>query len=273
MPSDLSGWLAGLSPWSVLLALISILAGWILARIARRTVAGLLTRLRGLSPKVSSLTARVVYYAVLLLAIGVALTFLGAPVQPLLAATVIVAVLAALALRGITDNFASGLVLQTRRPIDIGDLICSDDRMGTVVDMNGRSVLLRTADGAHVHVPNSTVLQNTLINYSEGGGNRSEIEVRLRVDDDDRRALRRRLAELVTAVPGVSGERPVQVITILDSPERLIVRVWFWHPPADGALVTSAVVEAVAEFLRATGSEAVVTSALPPAPATPSASL
>ena len=169
MPSDLSDWLAGLSAWSVVLAVLSVVVGWVLARIARRTVATLLARLRGLSPAATSLTGRAVYYAVLLLAVGVALSFLGAPVQPLLAAAVIVGVIAAIALRGISDNFASGIVLQTRRPIDIGDLISSDDRVGTVVDLNGRTVVLRTADGLTVHLPNSEVLQNTLINYSAAG--------------------------------------------------------------------------------------------------------
>ena len=166
MPTEVTDWLAGLSPLAVLLALVTIIGGWLLARIARRGMAALLSRLRGLSPATAGLVARITYYSVLLLAAGVAITFLGAPVEPLLTAALIVGVVVALALRGISDNFAAGIVLQTRRPIDIGDLISSDGRMGTVVDMNGRAVVLRTFDGLTVHLPNSSVLANALINYS-----------------------------------------------------------------------------------------------------------
>jgi small conductance mechanosensitive channel len=272
MPSNLSDWLAGLSPWSVVLAVLSVVVGWVLARVARRTVATVLARLRGLSPAATSLTARAVYYAVLLLAIGIALSFLGAPVQPLLAAAVIVGVIAAIALRGISDNFASGIVLQTRRPIDIGDLISSDDRVGTVVDLNGRTVVLRTADGLTVHLPNSAVLQSTLINYSTAGPNRSEVEVRLDPAESDREALTSSIAATTADVPGVD-DRPVQLITVLEAPQRLVVRVRFWTPPQDSVTVTSAVVTGLADSLRSQGTEAVVTSILPPPTTAPPTSL
>ena len=54
MPGDLSDWLAGLSAWSVVLAVLSVVVGWVLARMARRTVATLLARFRGLSPAATS---------------------------------------------------------------------------------------------------------------------------------------------------------------------------------------------------------------------------
>ncbi len=106
MPTEVTDWLAGLSPLAVLLALVTIIGGWLLARIARRGMAALLSRLRGLSPAAAGLVARITYYSVLLLAAGVAITFLGAPVEPLLTAALIVGVVVALALRGISDNFA-----------------------------------------------------------------------------------------------------------------------------------------------------------------------
>jgi hypothetical protein len=47
--------------------------------------------------------------------------FLGAEVQPVITAGIILAVVATLAPRGIAENFAAGVLIQTRRPIVIGD--------------------------------------------------------------------------------------------------------------------------------------------------------
>jgi len=64
-------------------------------------------------------------YFVLVLGIGIAISILGAPIQPVLAAAIIVAVVIVLALRGVADNFAAGVVLQSRKPIRVGDFVAS----------------------------------------------------------------------------------------------------------------------------------------------------
>ena len=69
-------------------------------------------------------------YSCWLLGAGIALTFLGVEIQPLLAAALIVAVVAILAIRGVTDNFAAGVVIQSRRPVHIGDEIEVLDQTG-----------------------------------------------------------------------------------------------------------------------------------------------
>jgi small-conductance mechanosensitive channel len=272
MPSDandLTGWLSGLSGWSVVLAVLAVIVGWLVSRAAARGTLTVLSRLRGISAATRQKIARVVRYAIVLLAVGIALTFLGAPVQPLLTAGLIVAVVLVLALRGISDNFAAGIVLQTRRPIEAGDLICVEDFLGVVQDINGRSVVLLTADGRRVHIPNSVALDSPLVNYSPARANRDEIEVRAMLEATDRDDLVRTIADTVAAVDGVDGDHPVQVLTVLDAPDRLTVRARFWRDPMDGPTVDSAVVVAVADDLRDRGIEAVVTSVLPNPPVSP----
>jgi hypothetical protein len=63
---------------------------------------------------------RLTKYLVYAVGVGVAVAVLGASLQPILAAVVIVGVVMVLALRGIADNFASAIVLQTRRPVQLG---------------------------------------------------------------------------------------------------------------------------------------------------------
>ena len=104
-------------------------------------------------------------------------------IQPLITVAIVFGVILALALRGIADNFASGIVLQTRRPIHIGDEVESLGYVGNVLDMDSRAVVIETFDGRTVHLPNSEVLGDPLINHSTKGARRSEVEVRVRSKD------------------------------------------------------------------------------------------
>lgn len=80
------------------------------------------------------LAARLCGYLVLLVGVAIALSFLGAQLQPLLTAAVLVAALAIIALRGIADNVAAGIIIQTRQPISLGDEILLGEHRGVVLD-------------------------------------------------------------------------------------------------------------------------------------------
>src|SRR3954468_21203729 len=179
-PADLGDLVSSseISGWDLALAGVTLVATWIFGRLARRATLTVLARLEGVSEDLRQLAARLAKYAVWLLGLGIGLTFLGAPIQPLLAAAVILAVVAVLALRGIADNFAAGVVIQTRRPVQLGDEIEVLGHAGVVVEMNGRSVVIETADGRTVHIPNAKVLDNPLVNASAHALRRSDVEVR-----------------------------------------------------------------------------------------------
>jgi Mechanosensitive ion channel len=158
-----------IDPWNVVLAVAVAIVGWILSRVTRKAVGKLLTRLQGLSDDLRDLAARAAGYVVLFVGFGIALSIIGVPIQPLLTAVIVIGVVLALALRGIAENFAAGIVLQTRRPIEVGDEVDSLDYVGDVVEMNGRAVIIETFDGRRVHLPNSEVLSNPLVNHTERG--------------------------------------------------------------------------------------------------------
>jgi small-conductance mechanosensitive channel len=233
-----------IDPVMAILALVVLLLAWILSRWARRATARVLSRLEGITPEMKGLLARVVGYFVLFLGIGIALSLLGAPVQPLLAAAIVIGVVLALAMRGIAENFAAGILLQTRRPIHVGDEIESLGHSGNVVEMNGRAVVVETFDGRLAHLPNSEVLGEPLLNHTEHGARRSEVEVRVRSHDLD--AVTEWLHETVGSTSGVMADpAPVVYLTGVD-PVRVTALVQFWHDPANGYAVRSAVIEALA---------------------------
>ncbi|SDR90903.1 mechanosensitive ion channel family protein [Microterricola viridarii] len=264
--SDISG-------WDLLFATLVVVAGWVVSIFVKRGVTALLTRTPGISPGATLLIARIAKYVVILLGIGIGLSFLGASVQPLLAIAIIVGVVIALALRGVADNFAAGVVLQSRHPIKPGDEIATDDYVGTVLELNGRTVILRTADGRTVHVPNGRLLQEPVVNHSQAGARRSEVEVRVAAGVLPPERLGEVLSAAASAVDEVHTTEPARTLIISVEPRRIIARVQYWHHPMRGVAVTSAVVTALAAACAERQLPASVTSALPPPPLTQSGEL
>ena len=249
-----------ISGWDIGLAIAVLIAAWIASIFAKKGMIALLGRLQGFSDGAAHLAARVVRYAVILVGLGIAFGFLGASIQPLIAVALVVAAVVLLALRGISANFAAGVVLQTRHPVNVGDEIEVDPYIGTIKELNGRSVVITTRDGRTVHVPNSQLLDQPLVNHSALGHQRSEISVRCHATVHDIDAVTETVTTAIAAVDGVHQSPSIRVLVIGVEPERLSVVARFWHDPIVGPVITSEVVRAAARALADTNSPAVVTS-------------
>ncbi len=266
----------GISAWDILFAVLSVLVGWILAHFTRKAVLALVRRVPNVTETVVQFAARFAYYVVLLLGIGLALAFLGANVQPLLGIVIIAVVVAVLVLRGVADNFAAGVLIQTRQTVKVGDEVQVEGPdgllTGVVSELNSRSILMTTVDGRTVHVPNAKLLADPIVNHSTQGRRRSDVQVRL-----ERSAplpeLTARVTDAVAATPGVLDAPGVRALVTSVSPERVTLRVQFWHPPLDGVPVTSAVVAGVAAAVDDAGWRGTVTSVAGDPPLVPPDSL
>lgn len=237
--------------WDVVLAVIVLVCGWFVSVWARRGVTAALSKWSGLGPSGTNLVARLVRYAILLLTVGIVLTVLGAPLQPVLAAVLIIAAVAFLALRGIAANFGAGLVIQARRPVRIGDSIEVEGVQGRIVELTGRSVLLRSSDGRMIRVPNTMLLENPLVNATESGSVRSEVRARVHaVADLDH--LCPAIVRAVDGTTGLHGASPeVFLRTVTPAWTDLTIRFWSTYDDRENA--RSDVVRAVAEEIGHAG--------------------
>ncbi|MBW9119343.1 mechanosensitive ion channel [Microbacterium trichothecenolyticum] len=251
--------------WQVLWAIVALLAGWIASRIAKRTVTDLMRHVPTATPAATRFAARFAQYTLLLVGFGLALAFLGANVQPVLAVVIVLVVVAALVLRGVADNFAASVLIATRKPVMVGEEITVEGPdgkplTGTVIELNSRAVVFTTPDGRTAHVPNSKLLAETLVNNSRHGGRRSEVQVRVERSGTAVDEVVGALVESAAAVEGVHADPAAGVLVTAVSATRITGRVLFWHDAAQGLAVTSDVVAALTAGLAQHGWSSTVTS-------------
>ena len=147
---------------SVLILLIlgyygSRLVGYLLGRRLRNSA---------LRPDVIHILKRIAFFSLFLLVALTALSLLGIPLTAFAFATGAIAIGVGFGAQNIINNFISGWILMAERPIRIGDFIEFDAWMGTVERVGNRSTRIRRVDGVHLLVPNSQLLERTVVNWT-----------------------------------------------------------------------------------------------------------
>ena len=121
------------------------------------------TRLR---PDVIHILKRVVFFTIIVLVVITALGLLGIPLTAFAFATGALAIGVGFGAQNILNNFISGWILMAERPIRIDDFIEIDAWQGTVERVGNRSTRIRRTDGVHLLVPNSQLLERTVVNWT-----------------------------------------------------------------------------------------------------------
>jgi small-conductance mechanosensitive channel len=135
----------------------SRLVGYLLAR---RLAA---TKLR---PDVVYVLKRITFFVILILVVITALGLLGIPLTAFAFATGALAIGVGFGAQNIINNFISGWILMVERPIRIGDFIEIDSAQGVIEHIGNRSTRIRRTDGVHLLVPNSLLLERTVVNWT-----------------------------------------------------------------------------------------------------------
>ena len=178
----------------------------------------------------AEVVGRLIGYVFLLAGVVWALSVLDVRIGPLLGAIGIGGLAIAFAAQSILENFFSSIVLRTRRPFRRGDQIQTGDHAGTVIEVNFRTLVLRTYDGERVLVPCTDVLSHPIVNHTANGRRRTTLTIGVGYDCD----LRRAQQVVLGALGGVDGvlhhpEPDVLVEELGESSVELAIR--FWHAP------------------------------------------
>jgi len=137
-----------------------LLAGWG-GRILRRRMAR-----ANMAPDMIHLVSRV-YLVVIIAALGITvLDLLRIPLAAFAFISGAVAIGIGFGAQNIINNFISGWILMWERPIRIGDFLEVGETKGTVEAINTRSTRIKRVDGVHLLIPNSYLLENTVVNWT-----------------------------------------------------------------------------------------------------------
>ena len=149
----------------VLIVPVILIAGILIIRVAGRMLNRRLTG-RQVSPDVCQFTCRAFYIAALLLLGFTILDVLNLPLGAFAFVSGAVAIGVGFGAQNIINNFISGWILMWERPIRIGDFLELGEDRGEVEAIHSRYTRIRRVDGVRLLVPNSTLLENTVVNWT-----------------------------------------------------------------------------------------------------------
>jgi small-conductance mechanosensitive channel len=105
-------------------------------------------------------------YAIIAIGFIAAVSVLGIPLDRLTIVLSALGVGIGFGLQGLVNNFVSGFVLLTERPIRLRDKIEIEGILGTVSSIGIRASTIRTFDGAEVIVPNGDLISGRVVNWT-----------------------------------------------------------------------------------------------------------
>ena len=157
---------AAVTPATVLLTTLVVLATLVVARVLERAVVRLFRR-RGVEDEGAiGVAGRLVNYFVLVTGVAIALHTFGLNLNALFAAGAVFAVGLGFGLQNVVQNFVSGLILLGERVIRIGDIVEVDGEIMRVEHLGMRSAVARTLDEENVILPNAQLVQSTVRNLT-----------------------------------------------------------------------------------------------------------
>jgi small-conductance mechanosensitive channel len=121
---------------------------------------------RRVNPDLIQMVSRAWLVLGIIVLITIAMDLLNIPLTAFAFISGAVAIGLGFGAQNIINNFISGWILMWERPIRIGDFLEIGDMRGTVEMINTRFTRIRRVDGVHMLVPNSFLLENTLINWT-----------------------------------------------------------------------------------------------------------
>lgn len=151
----------------ILKILLILILGFMLAAFYKRKIISLATTREKISFSSAKAISSAGYYILVFITLIVALKSIGLDLSNLGLVAGALSIGIGFGLQTIVSNLAAGIILMFERTIRLGDYIeISDTIRGTVSDMKMRSTTVTTNDNIDVIIPNSSFIQNNVINWT-----------------------------------------------------------------------------------------------------------
>jgi small-conductance mechanosensitive channel len=240
---------------SVGVVILFALGVW-LARLLVRLLVAQLVRRSGVSAQFASVLHR---WLMWLLALVVLIAVLKVSRVPLTAFAFLGGALAigiGFGTQNIIKNLISGMIILFERKLRVGDIVTIGELSGTVAAVDLRATTVRGFDGIDFIVPNSTLLENQVSNWTYLNTTmRREVSVAVAYGSDLQLAIRV-LLDCAAAVSGVLPDPPAEVLVARFADDGIELRLQCWvrlQAARTGPQVESDLRLAIDAGLRAAG--------------------
>lgn len=209
-----------------------VLAGafWVVLLVVRRVLAAALRHGR-VPAGASGLLQRFVRYTVLAVAALTIAGQLGVNVTSLVAGMGIAGLAISFAAQDTVANLISGITLAIDRPFEEGDWILLGDTHATVTETRLRSTVLTTFDNETIVVPNRSLAQERIVNYTLTPRIRARVSLLIAMRESVAQARAALLARLAGDERILAEPAPVVIVTqISTAGVHLELRFWTEDP-------------------------------------------
>ncbi|MDD5789498.1 MAG: mechanosensitive ion channel family protein [Spirochaetia bacterium] len=213
---ELASYLTWANLAKVVTSVVAILIFWVFYRIIRHFVKK--TASKTLQKKTVSIIVKAISYCFYILIVMYVLGLFGIKLSAIWGAAGIAGVAIGFAAQTSVSNLISGLFVVTDKAMKIGDFIEVDGISGTVDTIGIISIKIHTVDNQLVRIPNSTIINSKLTNYSALPYRRYVFETSVDYGSDFDKAM-----EAAKTVP---ARCPT---VVLDKPEYEPKVVWTTH--------------------------------------------
>ncbi len=158
----------------VLLALIV----WVVGKFVIKKILGLLDKIKGLEaiePNTKTFILSAIKWLLYVVLVVSIVAILGVPMASVITVLGTAGAAVALSLQGSLSNLAGGIMLVLFKPFKVGDYIESAGVAGTVKEINLFYTVLNTLDNCRINVPNGSLMNTNIKDYSAEGTRRVDL--------------------------------------------------------------------------------------------------
>lgn len=183
----------------VLIAIIVLFVGIKLINIVRKIVRKAFEKTNAEKGVIQFIDSLIKAVLSVLLFLSIAINF-GVEATSIAALIGSVSIAIGLALQGSLSNFAGGILILLLKPFRVGDFIKEDSHgnEGTVHEISLFYTKLLTYDNKTVILPNGTLANTSMVNYTHAGNRRMDIRIGISYESDIKKA-RKIILELIEA--------------------------------------------------------------------------
>lgn len=150
----------------IAMGIIAFIIFWLAAKLVRRILTAMAPGMRAETSSII-LVSRLIYGAILVFGLTVALNAAGIDWTALAAGLGLTGFALGFALKDAISNYLSGMLLLFYRPFKAGDKVKVGGITGVVMDIRVRDTVIVDEGGLKNIIPNASVFGNAIVNYTE----------------------------------------------------------------------------------------------------------